>query len=155
MAKRKSQKHPKKSPLLHPQGRQVRTPVVENHLRKNPAWQFRIADLNGDWGWASLSRETWLNNIFEKFRNFESMTWAEILQARGGRNRGNNSHYVPIENLSTAAQRRLQELHQDDVDELFSLRLSGTERVWGIMQGRVLRIIWYDPDHEVCPMTGR
>jgi hypothetical protein len=37
-------------------------------------------------------------------------------------------------------------------DEVTSLHLSGTERVVGVLEPRgVMHILWWDPDHGVCP----
>ena len=116
------------------------------------SWHFRLLDETHDsWGWKGLGRERWWNDVFPKLKNFETMTWEEIQRASGGRSAGNNSHFVPILELDKRAQDRLCELMRDDLDQLFSLRLSGTQRVWGVRKGTVLQIIWIDLHHEVCP----
>lgn len=124
---------------------------VENALKMKPAWQLSQVDFEGPYGWGSVDRDTLLGEIHAKLANFETMTWDEILKASGGRSSGNNSHEVEVDKLSSAAQQRLTELRQLDLDSLFSLRLSGKGRVWGVRDGRVLRVLWYDPDHQVCP----
>ena len=48
---------------------------------------------------------------------------------------------------------RLVEIKQDDLSQLFSLRISAKCRVWGILDGRVFKVLWYDPKHEVYPST--
>lgn len=117
---------------------------------KKIAWQIRLFDEEGPWGLEAL-KPHWWTKIFPKLRNLESMTWAEIKRASGGRTRGNNSHNVAVSDLITKAQDRLCELGQEDVDELFSLRLQGKHRIYGIKDGRVLKAIWFDPDHEIYP----
>jgi hypothetical protein len=37
------------------------------------------------------------------------------------------------------------------VHECFSLRINSPARVWGIRDEYVLRVLWRDPRHEVCP----
>ncbi len=59
---------------------------------------------------------------------------------------------MEIAKLSAEARQRLVELRQDDVDELFSLRMTGRRRVWGFREANVLRFLWWDPDHQVCPV---
>lgn len=110
-------------------------------------WGFGIADLEGDWGWRSTATKVWWSNILPKLRDFESMTWAEIMQAAGGRARGTNNHFVKVRNLTSQAKARLKELGQDDVSELFSLRLTATTRIYGIRDRRALKLLWYDPHH--------
>jgi hypothetical protein len=53
------------------------------------------------------------------------------------------------------AQRRLVAIAQDDIDDLFSLHLGGKPRVWGVRDGSVLRLLWWDPEHEICPSLPR
>ena len=74
------------------------------------------------------------------------MTWQEILESR-------QHHPIEINRLCPAAQRRLAEISQDDIDDLISLRLGGRERIWGIRDGATLKLLWWDPDHQVCPAT--
>jgi len=42
-------------------------------------------------------------------------------------------------------------MKQYDVDEMLSLRLSGTERVWGILADGICTLVWWDPEHRLCP----
>ena len=42
-------------------------------------------------------------------------------------------------------------IRQDDVDELMSFRLDSRGRVWCIQTGNIMRVLWWDPNHEVCP----
>ena len=61
--------------------------------------------------------------------------------------RRNNSHFVQAGKLTRQAKARLAEIGQDDVSELFSLRLTGTTRIYGIRDRRALKLLWYDPHH--------
>ena len=87
------------------------------------------------------------------------MTWAEIMRATGGRTRGNNSHFVQAEKLTRQAKARLAEVGEER-EELFSLRLTATTRIYGIRDGRALKLLWYDPYHgtnaqAVYPVRNR
>jgi len=57
-------------------------------------------------------------------RNFETMTWSQIL--------GQRHHSIPTERLCSKAKKRLKEIEQDDVEEVVSLAFSGKERLIGI-----------------------
>ena len=88
------------------------------------------------------------------------MTWAQLTQASGAKRHGTNSHFIPRNRLSSDAQRRLSEIGQSDIDGMFSLRLTGTTRIYGIRNGRALKLIWYDGDHgdnrnAVVPVANR
>jgi hypothetical protein len=79
--------------------------------------------------------------VLSKLKSFERMQWQELL--RGG------SHNVRAADLVKSAQDRLAVLSLDDYDEIYSLRLSGTQRLYGIKDKGVLRFIWWDPDHKI------
>src|SRR5680860_208464 len=99
----------------------------------------------GGWGWQNVSRATVVERILYKLAHFETMTFPDIERAVKG------SHNVSYDQLCRDAQKRLEERGLEDLDQLFSLRLSGKERIWGIREGNVLRILWWDPKHQVCP----
>ena len=62
------------------------------------------------------------------------------------------NHNVRLNRLSADVRRRLQEIFGAlDVDAAVSLRVTATERVWGILEGNILRLLWWDPDHQICP----
>ena len=82
-----------------------------------------------------------------KLQNFESMTWEEIMKATGGRDKGTNSHFVEVGKLTNNAKKRLAEIEQDDVSQLFSLRLDNKKRIYGIHDRRALKLLWYDSYH--------
>ena len=119
-----------------------------NFLQQTPVWSIKVLDIEGLWGWNNDELKSLLwTEIVPKLQNFETMTWAEINQAAGGRKHGNNHHSVSVEGLTRKAQKRLSEINQDDVDEIFSFRLTGKKRIYGIREGRVLKLLWYDPFH--------
>lgn len=101
------------------------------------------------YGWHSLDSDG-VRYVHSKLALFEGMTWREILVV-GKR----SNHTVSIADLCGEAQRRLRVLGYRDIDELVSLRLSGKERVWGRLSEGVLTVIWWDPNHEVCPSLLR
>lgn len=57
---------------------------------------------------------------------------------------------IDYEKLSKEAQNRLSEIKLY-YDSLFSLRLTGTLRLFGYIENSIFYTIWYDPEHEVCP----
>lgn len=119
------------------------SPGFDTAENNNPVWQVRNIELGGPFGWQVLTRDLFLDNVLPKIKNLESMTWGEILCR--------NNHEVRVADLDKEAQKRLQTLKLDDVDQLVSLRLSGRERIWGIRIRSTLRLLWWDPDHKVCP----
>lgn len=65
------------------------------------------------------------------------------------------SHSVSVARLAPEAQRRLARIGKDDVDELVSFRISARKRVWCIAVGNLMKVLWWDPNHEVAPSTKR
>lgn len=128
--------------------------VPESADRLSPAWQFHKRDVShAEWGWGKLSHVQFCDLLHNQLCNFETMTWGEIFKAVGDKGSGNMHHNISVDACVKLARERLAELHLDDVDEIFSLRLNNKTRLWGIKEGRVLRFIWYDAKHEICPSS--
>ncbi|HLV95230.1 MAG TPA: hypothetical protein VKS44_08580 [Candidatus Acidoferrales bacterium] len=109
------------------------------------AWRISRMEFCDPFGWHTVDKET-LENIRSKLAEFEKRTLNEIFVASRKQNHG-----VPIKGLCSEAQKRLDELRLPDVEQLYCLRLSGTQRVWGFLTQNVLNLIWWDKDHLVCP----
>jgi hypothetical protein len=109
---------------------------------KRMVWRFSIIDADGPFGWGVVPRGlTW--EIINKVRDLETCTIQEL--------KNSGSHNIRVSDLSKPAQNRLTDIKQDDIDEIFSLRISGKERIFGILDRNVLKVLWWDPDHQVCP----
>jgi hypothetical protein len=101
-------------------------------------------DLVDPYGWHAVDAGTLLS-IREKLAHFETMTWNEILVTGRKRN-----HSIRVSAITSEAQQRLEEMGIA-LDEVVSLRLSGAERIFGYLDNGVLVLLWWDPDHQVCP----
>lgn len=112
---------------------------------KFPSWRLGIMDLEGPFGWCqpNIPGVNTLLEIRKKLGNFETMKWGDILNS--------GSHQISLEDFFKEARDRLRDIGQDDIDELFSLRLSGKERLLGILDAEVLWILWWDPLHLSHP----
>ncbi|MBF0261131.1 MAG: hypothetical protein HQL97_04715 [Magnetococcales bacterium] len=99
--------------------------------------------MDGPFGWdAPIEGLHPLLHVLPKLKELETMFWYEIA--------GNRHHAIQIDSLSHAAKQRLNELRLDDVDEVFSFALTGRQRLVGIRDRNVFRVLWWDPDHQVC-----
>ena len=126
----------------------TRTPVSiasPTHNLENPSWRISKIDTVDPFGWQEIPREK-LDEVRQKLAQFESMTWNEILIDSRKQN-----HSVEVWKLCREARARLEIIGLGDVETLVSLRLSAKERVWGVRQGAALLILWWDPNHLVCP----
>lgn len=106
-----------------------------------PVWKLARLDFGGPWCPKKIKSEV-LVEITTKLGHLESQTWPVI---------GKQSHNVVVGKLSPEAQHRLKELKLDDLGSIYSLRLSATERLWGILVHNTFSALWWDPDHQVCP----
>ena len=147
---RSKQKRPKSKNPKH----QSKKPVSQQNGADDLTlcWQIGRFDWDGPWGVRAFKDNkpneiiTFLKNTFV---NWESMTWAELYKASGGRSKGNNSHPIKINELTKGAQKRLKEKKLEDIDELVSIRVDSQKRIFGIRDSRTLKVLWLDPNHEV------
>ncbi len=107
-----------------------------------PEFKAGQMDMQGPFGWRHFD-PLQIQEMLQKIFDSQKMTWQAL--------RENGSHFVQVDQLCSAAQKRLSELKKDEWEELFSLRLSGKVRIWGIKEGNILWLLWWDPNHEVCP----
>jgi hypothetical protein len=153
---RKRDKHPRtafqpsvaKQPFVGTEPRVGKVPAIAadpstNHL--SPSWRVARLQLVDPYGWHEIGAAKLLE-IRAKLANFESMTWNDIVVRGKKRN-----HTVGISEIRKDAQLHLSSLNLYDLDEVVSLHLTGTERVWGYREGAVLHVLWWDPDHQICP----
>ncbi|MBY0431511.1 MAG: hypothetical protein K2Q10_09960 [Rhodospirillales bacterium] len=136
-------------PAPQKQPRAATTPVVEKrpkapHVRGGPlVWRFSSADRDGPFAWSGLDDPFTYKDALEKLHQFETMEETDM--RRGG------SHTVEVWQLSKVAQDRLAAIQQDDIDQLMSFRLTGATRVWCRMDRNMMLVLWWDPEHAVCP----
>jgi len=110
-----------------------------------PEFRTDQMDMEGEWGWSKFNiihLKEFLTKIFES----QKLNWQTLYQKK--------SHLVDIVKLVPNAQKRLQKIGKDDIDQLYSLRISGKKRIWGIKEGNLFWLLWWDPEHEVCESIG-
>lgn len=107
------------------------------------SWRFNAADKNGPFSWVNLSNGDEFKTVVGKLSDIETMSEPDQ-QQRG-------CHFISIDALSQEAKQRLAEIKLDDLDELYSIRLDGRGRVFCVHRPQYMRVLWFDPDHKVCP----
>jgi hypothetical protein len=113
---------------------------------------FSFGKYDEDMPWSSSPKPT-VDSIMKILQAVEKQKWKDVIQASGGRAHGTNSHLVRIVDLSAEAKKRAAYLELNE-SELFSLRLQGDVRLWGVIKpddGKFY-VIWYDPNHKVYPV---
>ncbi len=109
---------------------------------QKPSWNFSMMDRDGQWSWKNVSYGKWIE-IVNKLQEFENLSWTQIKEK--------GSHQIEVYKIVKEARQRLTLLNQDDTDFVFSLRLTGKNRIFGILRSNVLNFVWWDPNHEICP----
>lgn len=127
--------HPTKTPRVDP--------TLKPSLNEKPVWQVSTLDIDGPWGWKNIDKTRFFGHILPKIRHFESMMWKEIFDRK--------NHEVDVDRISRDARKRLSDLKLDDFGRLVSLRFSAKERLWGVKVSNILKLIWWDSNHEVYP----
>lgn len=142
----KQNKKQPKAPLAEHGQKSPKAAPAESFYHLRPAWRVARIELVDPYGWHQIPTYKLLE-IRDKLGGFEGQTWGDIIMRSQ-----NNHHFMPVVKICAAAQERLSAIHMEDTDALFSLRLSGAERVWGILNNGILLLLWWDPFHSVYPV---
>jgi hypothetical protein len=132
-----------------PGEKRPRRTLAVGHGADQVAWRFGFIDHGGRWDWTSMDTAK-SKEIMGKMGEWEKKTWNEIFSADRA-----NQHDVEVGDLIKDAQDRLTDLKLDDFDSLFRFRFSGKERLWGVKLENIFYIVWWDPNHEICPSAKR
>ena len=108
----------------------------------HPSWGFGRIDTDGDWPFTEKEAGgVFWEMLLPRLSGLERMTWGEVLIRAKKEN-----HSVPVEQLNPRARHRLTELKLE-MDELISLRINGTHRLYGFLSASTFVILWLDKNH--------
>lgn len=143
--------------------RSISIPLVNEKRLKNFStrndkffkWSFNKCSWSSG-GWDCFGElKDFVDNIISKLQDYETMTWQEIESASGGKSvgHGNNNHFIDIINIPNRYLSMLSfRVIGGEYDKVFSLRLTAKERLFGIVEGAIFYVIWYDKDHSTLPV---
>lgn len=127
------------------EGRQVR--IGQDPGSAQFHWRTNKMDFGGPWGWHLVHPCYVHRKIIPDLQSFEGMTWTQI---KTGASKGSGSS-IHGSKLHDKARARLRQLGIDEDQHFFELKFDHkTLRLWGV-RGAALRILWWDPHHEVYP----
>ena len=109
---------------------------------------------HGNWKNPQIDIPFFVEHIVSKLQNYETQTWQEVLNASGGKSEGNgnNNHFILATKLPKKEQTYyMEKKYMRKFDKVFSLRLSGKERLIGFIDGVIFRVLWYDNSHTFFP----
>jgi len=106
-------------------------------------WRIQKLQLVNPYGWHELNAAEVLR-MRQKLSQFEQRTWNEIFV----RDKGYN-HSVPVADFDCPHAKQWMSQNLPREDELWTLYLGSTERVWGLRREGAFHVIFYDPDHQI------
>jgi hypothetical protein len=125
----------------------VEDPLSYKNLKA--CWRVRSVRLSSPYGWHELALAE-LVEVQQKLAMFESMTWNEIFVVAKNRN-----HPIPVSDLRCPEARKWMAKNMPDQETLWTLRLSGAERVWGVLSGGAYQVVFWDPQHLIYPSAKK
>lgn len=131
----------KKVPAAAMHKRQDGTP---DWRKMHPVWQLHKADLEPPYSWTECTGKAF-KKCLDRLRQLEAQSWNEIL--------GHHHHLIEVDQISKEAQKRLVDLKCDEIADgrVLSLRVTGGMRAFGVLYRNVCMLLWWDPEHEICP----
>lgn len=111
---------------------------------KNCIWQHE--------GWRDCENLSFFaEHIISKLQEYEKLKWQEILNASGGKSEGhgNNNHFIAGNKLPKLEKREFIKFgYMEKYEKVFSLRLTGQERLIGFVDLNIFNILWFDAEHK-------
>lgn len=134
--KRKKKKH---IPKISEVGKEKHIPEFKFHDSGLRCWQLGdlVLDPEAAFTWANCQDIT---KTLCKLGELEGKGFDEL--SRQG------SHPVGLTGLTKAGMIAVQSKYKLPPEEIFSLRLSGAERVICLSHGCVMKVVWWDPTHD-------
>ncbi len=142
MSKKRNRKKPTKKIRLSEERKARGGKKAEKYDHAVLVWYTDAIDDGGKWSWKKIRPKTWFRHICPAKHNFSTMKWSEI--------KGDRHHSVPTCRIIKEAKDRLFDIDQGDVDTLYSLAIGGEKRIWGIKSENKFKVLWWDPNHEIC-----
>lgn len=102
------------------------------------------------WTWDVTPKE--LSDFLHFMTECSKRKWGEIEADRtGGKDRRKKHHFQDVASLPACARARLFKHLDETYTTLFRLRYGGTQRIWGVRDRAVFRLLWLDLHHQVYP----
>lgn len=124
-----------------------KSPKITQAPREDGSIFFSFLRFDGQHKWSETqelpTQDVW--EIGEKLKCFEQMQWKHLAADQ------QYHHSVPFYKLRKEAQEIAANMGIDDYEQIWSLRLTGKQRLWGVRDKGYFLAIWWDPDHCICP----
>lgn len=144
----KNKKKPYKNPHFQPHAQKQATALnIPDDGNQVVKWCFELFDRE-----FCIRKDNRRHIQTESFQDvghclkpYSKRTWGDITKDF------QRDHEISVEKITPAAQRRLEKLQLSDYTKLWSFRLTGLWRIWGIRNRNIFRVLWWDPEHQIYP----
>jgi hypothetical protein len=129
-------------------------PLPTSPQRRRPVFSFTYADRATGNAWRFSPSSDHAPELFQFLCEMAKLTWAEInAQQTGGKSRHKKHHDQELSSIAPEAQKDIARAGLDEIfgDEIYRFRLGGTRRLWGFRDEHTFHVVWWDPEHLVCP----
>ena len=107
-----------------------------------PLWRVSRLEVVEPYGFQAITSDG-LRSLHAGLASREVNTWEQLLVQNQKHN-----HAIEVGKLCAKARKRLKELNIDE-ESLMSMRLGSTRRLWGIRDGQVFHLLFWDPKHLI------
>ncbi|HUX44658.1 MAG TPA: hypothetical protein VMV57_07905 [Terracidiphilus sp.] len=127
------------------EAREPREAAKVDYFHLKASWRIKKIQMVDPYSFHQLTAEE-LSRLRERLSNLETMTWNDIFVTAKKHN-----HSIPVHELRCEHARKWMKANMPDQLELWTLRVTGVERVWGVFSEGAYQIIFWDPQHRIYP----
>lgn len=127
-----------------PEGKkQAKSVTVVSVMDRKAAWRINRIQMVDPYGWHELSLAQ-IRYIKSKLSEYERRTWNEIFIKDKHWN-----HPLSVSEFKCSKAKKWMQVNMPDQDQLWTLRLSGAERIWGVFGDGIYLVLFWDPKHLI------
>ena len=126
--------------------RPMKSPIItpgDGYNWMRACWRIQRLQLVDPYGWRAITPDQ-LAYIKTKLAEFEAKDWNPIFVTEKQHN-----HPTDVASFDCPQAREWMRRNMPTEDVLWTLRLSGKERIWGILRDGVFHLLFWDPNHQI------
>jgi hypothetical protein len=144
MAKHK----PRRRKSLNPPSTNIPHRLHDPNVFESTYFRWRATDEyidydDDEWGWGQATIQDFFQKILPRLQEYENWTWSEIFKRK-------SCHYWDINDIPTKARNKLKKKYPQH-DTFHQIDVEQPCRLLGWRDRHTLFLIWYDPNHTICP----
>ena len=141
-------KAPRRRKGLNPKPTKTPLRLQDPNVYESTYFRWRATDEyidydDEEWGWGQVTIRDFFRKILPRLQEYEKWTWSEIFNR-------DSCHYWDIYNMPTKARNKLKEKYPQH-DAFHQIDMEQPCRLLGWRDRNILFLIWYDPNHTICP----